>query len=105
MPGKPLDEREFVCLGMEGLYKFMLLKDLEDRIVWKNSTPPGCYAADMVGTSNLILWELEGDRWEISKTDTLWSEWFGKPNDITQWNSWSGSSHPCCSPVVTDCPA
>ncbi|KAJ7881520.1 hypothetical protein B0H14DRAFT_2565752 [Mycena olivaceomarginata] len=78
MPGKPLDEREFVCLGSEGLYKFMLLKDLEDRIVWKNSTAPDCYAADMAGTSKLTLWELEGDRWEISKTDELWSEWFGK---------------------------
>ncbi|KAJ6474786.1 hypothetical protein C8R45DRAFT_1102938 [Mycena sanguinolenta] len=104
MPGRLDDDREFVCLEKEGDYKFMLLGDLRDRLLWtepkepkgaEKLVAPDCYKKDREGKSTAQLWEREGHLWQLPKPteDSLWREWFyrtleGKPNDSAQWNQW-----------------
>ncbi|KAJ7259087.1 hypothetical protein B0H12DRAFT_1108906 [Mycena haematopus] len=103
MPGENFDNREFVCLGKDGNYKFMLLGDLEKRILWtkpEGSTKfvaPACYQKDREGDSGLQLWELEGDLWKFPTKGALWEEWFnrkrgGNSSDSAQWNIWKAKA-------------
>ncbi|KAJ6475558.1 hypothetical protein C8R45DRAFT_1159701 [Mycena sanguinolenta] len=90
MPGNQPDDEKFVCLGKDAMFKFMRIKDLEERIFWKDGIAPGCYEQDQAGSSGLTLWELEGDRWSISKdSKELWKAWFVRDKDYKQWNNWT----------------
>ncbi|KAJ7737292.1 hypothetical protein B0H16DRAFT_1730359 [Mycena metata] len=93
MPGKDDDKRKFVCLGKDGNYKFMLLDDLQKRLLWALD----CYQKDRECKSGLVLWEMEGDLWDIPTKGPLWEEWFnrtqqGEPSDSAQWNQWKAGS-------------